>query len=96
MVAQKLTESLGKSVITDPRPGAGGSLGAEIAAKAPPDGYTLIMGNAGSHSVNPSLYRKLPYDPQRDFAPVSLATISPFRALSKETRMAAPSMECFA
>ena len=56
VVAQKLTESLGKPVVTDPRPGAGGSLGAEIVAKAPPDGYTLIMGSAGSHSVNTALY----------------------------------------
>ncbi len=77
VVAQKLTESLGKPVVTDPRPGAGGSLGAEIVAKAPPDGYTLVMGSAGSHSVNSALYPKLPYDAVKDFAPVSLVTTAP-------------------
>lgn len=77
VVAQKLTESLGKPVVADPRPGAGGSLGAEIVAKSPPDGYTLIMGSAGSHSVNTALYPKLPYDALKDFAPVSLVSTAP-------------------
>ncbi len=77
VVAQKLTESLGKPVVTDPRPGAGGSLGAEIVAKSPPDGYTLIMGSAGSHSVNSALYPKLPYDAVKDFSPVSLVSTAP-------------------
>ena len=77
VVAQKLTEALGRSVVTDPRPGAGGSLGAEIVAKAPPDGYTLIMGSAGSHSVNTALYPKLPYDAVKDFAPISLVSTAP-------------------
>lgn len=77
VVAQKLTESLGKPVVADPRPGAGGSLGAEIVAKSPPDGYTLIMGSAGSHSVNSALYPKLPYDAVKDFAPISLVSTAP-------------------
>lgn len=77
VVAQKLTESLGKPVVADPRPGAGGSLGAEIVAKSPPDGYTLIMGSAGSHSVNSALYPKLPYDAVKDFSPISLVSTAP-------------------
>lgn len=76
-IAQKLSETLGRQVVVEARPGAGGIIGSEYVAKSPPDGYTLIMGNAGSHSVNPSLYRKLPYDPQRDFAPVSLVSSAP-------------------
>lgn len=77
VVALKLTELLGKPVVTDPRPGAGGALGAEIVARAPADGYTLVMGSAGSHSVNSALYPKLPYDAVKDFAPVSLVTTAP-------------------
>jgi tripartite-type tricarboxylate transporter receptor subunit TctC len=75
--AQKLGEQLGRPVVTDPRPGAGGSLGAELAAKALPDGYTLIMGSAGSHSVNTALYPKLPYDAVKDFAPIGLVSTAP-------------------
>lgn len=77
VTAQKLSEQLGRAVVADPRPGAGGSLGAELAAKAPPDGYTLIMASAGSHSVNPALYPKLPYDAVKDFAPIGLVSSAP-------------------
>jgi tripartite-type tricarboxylate transporter receptor subunit TctC len=76
-IAQKLGEALSQPVIVEARPGAGGIIGSEAAAKASPDGYTLIMGNAGSHSVNPSLYRKLPYDPLKDFSPVTLVSTAP-------------------
>lgn len=76
-IAQKLSETMGRQVVVETRPGAGGIIGSEYVAKSPADGYTLIMGNAGSHSVNPGLYRKLPYDPQRDFAPVSLVSSAP-------------------
>ncbi len=76
-VGQKLSESLGQPVVVEPRPGAGGIIGSVAAAKAAPDGYTLIMGNAGSHSVNPSLYRNLPYDPLRDFVAISLVSSAP-------------------
>lgn len=77
VTAQKLSEQLGRPVVADPRPGAGGSLGAELAAKAPADGYTLIMASAGSHSVNPALYPKLPYDAVKDFAPIGLVSTAP-------------------
>ncbi len=76
-LAQKLSEAWGQQVIVDNRPGAGGSIGAELAAKAPPDGYTLLMAHIGTLAVNPALYPKLAYDPLRDFAPVSLVAIVP-------------------
>ena len=71
-VAQKLVESNGQPVVVDNRPGAGGNIGAELVAKAPPDGYTLLMGTVGTHAINPSLYARMPYDHQKDFAPVIL------------------------
>ena len=77
MVADKLSVVLGQQVIVDNRPGAGGVVGSEFVAKAPPDGYTLIMGNAGSHGINAAVYSKLPYDIQRDFAPVSQVAVAP-------------------
>jgi tripartite-type tricarboxylate transporter receptor subunit TctC len=70
--AQKLTESLGQPVVVDNRPGAGGNIGAELVAKSPPDGYTMLMGTVGTHAINPSLYPKMPYDHVRDFAPIIL------------------------
>lgn len=72
--ATKLGESLGQQVVVDYRPGAGGNIGAEIAAKMPPDGYTIFMAS-GPHSIAPSLYKKLNYDLMRDFAPVSLVAL---------------------
>ena len=76
-VGQKMTEALGVQVIIDNRPGAAGNIGAEAAAKAKPDGYTLLMGTLGVLAVNPALYIKLPYDPVRDFAPITLVAIVP-------------------
>ena len=76
-IGQKLTEALGQAIVIDDKPGAGGIIGSEAAAKAPPDGYTLIMSNAGAHTVNPGLYAKLPYDPVKDFAPVTLVALAP-------------------
>ena len=78
MLGQKLSESLGQSVINDPRPGAGGAIGAEVAARAAPDGYTLLMGTNSTHGANPALYAKLPYDPVRDFAPIALTVGMPY------------------
>ncbi len=77
-IAQRVTETLGQAVIVDNRAGAGGVIGAEYVAKASPDGYTLLMGTPGAMTINPNLRVKTPYDIAKDFAPVSLATISPF------------------
>jgi tripartite-type tricarboxylate transporter receptor subunit TctC len=76
LVAQKLSQSLGQQVIVDNRPGAGGNLGAELAVKSPPDGYTLLL-IAGSYTVNPSLY-KLSFDPVADIAPIVQLSQGPF------------------
>ena len=70
IVADKLTQSLGQPVVIEYKPGAGGTIGADAAAKSPPDGYTIVMGAPGSHSTAPSLYAKLPFDPVKDFAPI--------------------------
>ncbi|MEQ1775507.1 MAG: tripartite tricarboxylate transporter substrate binding protein [Burkholderiales bacterium] len=78
MVGQKMSESLGQPVVTDPRPGAGGTVGTEAAARAAPDGYTLLLGTNSSHGANPAIYAKLPYDPIRDFAPVALMVGMPY------------------
>jgi tripartite-type tricarboxylate transporter receptor subunit TctC len=72
-VGQKLTESFGQQVIVDNRPGGNGIVGMEIAARSNPDGYTLVLGTIGPVAVNPSLYKKLPYDPVADFDPVARA-----------------------
>ncbi|HTQ73652.1 MAG TPA: tripartite tricarboxylate transporter substrate binding protein [Burkholderiales bacterium] len=77
LVGRRLGETLGQPVVVDNRPGAGGVLGAELAAKAPPDGYTLFLGGVGSHAINPNLIENLPYDPIRDFAPVELLAQAP-------------------
>jgi tripartite-type tricarboxylate transporter receptor subunit TctC len=77
VIGQKMNEHWGQPVIVENRPGAAGNIGTEIAAKANPDGYTLIMATAGSHAINPSLYRKLAWHPLRDFAPVSLVAMVP-------------------
>ncbi len=71
-IGTRLTEAWGQQVIVDNRPGANGLIACEITAKAAPDGYTLLMANIASHAINPALYKKIPYDPIRDFAPVSL------------------------
>ena len=77
LIAEKLSPVLGQQVVVENKPGAGGVVGSEAVARAAPDGYTLIMGNAGSHGINAAVYSKLPYDIQRDFAPVSLVAIAP-------------------
>jgi len=76
-IAQSLGASLGQPVIVDNRAGAGGVIGAELAAKSPADGYTLFLGGVGSHAVNPSLHARLPYDPVGDFAPITLIASAP-------------------
>jgi tripartite-type tricarboxylate transporter receptor subunit TctC len=71
IIGAKLGELWGQSVVVDNRAGATGTIGADIVAKSPPDGYTLLMGHVNSHGIAPNLFKKLPYDPQRDFAMVS-------------------------
>jgi tripartite-type tricarboxylate transporter receptor subunit TctC len=71
-VAQELTKTLGQSFVVDNKPGAGGNIGADLVAKAAPDGYTILMGTVGTQAINKSLYAKMPYDPQKDFQPITL------------------------
>jgi len=78
MLCQKLTEALGQTFLVDNRGGAGGIIGAELAAKAPADGYTLLLGSPGPLTINPALQPRMSYDSLRDFAPITLATISAF------------------
>jgi tripartite-type tricarboxylate transporter receptor subunit TctC len=77
IIAQKLTDATGQSFFVDNRPGASATIGAEFVARAAPDGYTLFIAATTSHSILPSLMAKLPYDPRRDFAPVSMLATSP-------------------
>ena len=77
LLSQRLQESWGQSVVVDNKPGAGSIIGAEMVAKAPADGHTLFMGHIGTHGANPALYARLPYDPVKDFAPVSLLVTIP-------------------
>ncbi|MES2245459.1 MAG: tripartite tricarboxylate transporter substrate binding protein [Pseudomonadota bacterium] len=71
-VAPELTKAFGQPFIVDNRAGAGGNVGADLVAKSPGDGYTLLMGTVGTHGINKSLYSKMPFDPQKDFAPITL------------------------
>jgi tripartite-type tricarboxylate transporter receptor subunit TctC len=77
LVGDGLAKELGQPVVVDNRPGAGGIVGAEAAARAPADGYTLFLGGVGSHAINPNLHANLPYDPIKDFAPISLVASAP-------------------
>ncbi len=81
LFAQKLSESLGRPFVVENRTGAGGTLAYAQVAKAPPDGYTLL-GVAGGYTITPAVYTKLPYDPVRDFAPISLVVQAPFLLLT--------------
>lgn len=76
-IAQKLSEAMGQQFVVDNRAGAGGIIGTDLVAKAPADGYTLLMSSSGPLAVNPSLYRKLPYNVEKDFAPITLAALVP-------------------
>jgi tripartite-type tricarboxylate transporter receptor subunit TctC len=71
-VAPELSKAFGQQFVVDNRAGAGGNVGADIVAKSHGDGYTLLMGTVGTHGINKALYAKLPYDPQKDFAPITL------------------------
>ena len=76
VLADKLGQQWGQSVIVDNKPGAGGNIGADAVAKAPGDGHMLVVGTVGTHAINQSLYKKMPFDPVKDFAPISrVATV---------------------
>ena len=77
VVANHLSTSLKQQFVIDNKPGAGGNIGVDLAAKSPPDGYTIVMGQTSNLAINPSLYPKLPYDPIKDFAPVALVADAP-------------------
>lgn len=76
-LAQKLTENLGRQFIIDNRPGAGGNTGSAHVARAAPNGYTLVLGTVATHGINPSLYKNMPYDHKKDFAPISQISLVP-------------------
>ena len=76
-IGQKLSIAWGQPVVVDNRPGAGGNIGADLVAKSAPDGYTILEGALSTHAVNVSLYSKMPYDPIKDFAPITLVAITP-------------------
>ncbi|AEG91082.1 Bug family tripartite tricarboxylate transporter substrate binding protein [Ramlibacter tataouinensis] len=82
IVAQKLGEKWGQPVVVDNRAGAGGNIGMDAVAKAPGDGYTLLMSYVGSHAINPSIYKKLPFDPVADFTAVATLANVPFVAVA--------------
>jgi tripartite-type tricarboxylate transporter receptor subunit TctC len=76
-VGKRLAEIIGQPVVVDNRAGAGGTIGADAAARSAPDGYTLFLGGVGSHAINPNLHKDLPYDPIKDFAPIVLLARAP-------------------
>ncbi len=77
LLAQKVSEGVGQPVVVDNKPGAGGNIGADIVAKSPADGYTILMGAVATHAINPTLYASIPYDPVRDFAPITQVASTP-------------------
>lgn len=83
IVAQKLSEKWGQPVVVENRAGAGGNVGMEVVANAPADGYTLLMSYVGTHAINGALYKKLPFDPEKDFAPVATLATLPFVMVTK-------------
>ena len=76
-IGQTMGEALRQQVVIENRTGAGGNIGADLAAKAKPDGYTLLMGTVSTHAINPNLYPNMPYDPVKDFAPVAMVARMP-------------------
>ncbi|HZQ71392.1 MAG TPA: tripartite tricarboxylate transporter substrate binding protein [Burkholderiales bacterium] len=77
IMAAKMTELLGQTIVVENRTGAGGNIGADVVAKSAPDGYTLLMATVSTHAINPGLYKKMPYDPVQDFSPVAQVGVTP-------------------
>jgi tripartite-type tricarboxylate transporter receptor subunit TctC len=78
IVAKRVSETIGQPIVIENRGGAGSIIGTELVRNADPDGYTLLLGQSGPISINPAIYRKLPYDPEKDFAPVTMTTAYPY------------------
>jgi tripartite-type tricarboxylate transporter receptor subunit TctC len=78
IVARRLSETIGQPIVIENRGGAGSIIGTELVKKSDPDGYTLLLGQSGPISINPAVYKNLPYDPVKDFAPVSMTTAYPY------------------
>ncbi|MGO4815032.1 tripartite tricarboxylate transporter substrate binding protein [Cupriavidus sp. 2MCAB6] len=76
-IGDKLKDSLGQPVVVENRPGAGGNIGADYVAKQPADGYTIVMGAVATHAINPTLFARMPYDPVKDFSPITLVADVP-------------------
>ncbi len=94
MVAEKLAKTIGQPVIVENKGGATGAIGSEFVARAEPDGYTLLVAIADTHAINPAVVPKLPYDPVKDFTPVSLMAIQPF-VLAAGPKTPAPTLAAF-
>src|SRR3989440_1681331 len=77
VIAQKLSELFGQQFFVENKVGAGGNIGADQVAKAPPDGYTLLVATVSTHAINPGLYSKMPYDPVKDFSPIAQVGVTP-------------------
>jgi tripartite-type tricarboxylate transporter receptor subunit TctC len=77
VIAEGLTRPLGQAVVVENRAGAGGNIGSDLVAKGAADGYTILMGTVGTHAINPGLYKKMPYDAVKDFAPIAFAGSTP-------------------
>jgi tripartite-type tricarboxylate transporter receptor subunit TctC len=77
VMAAKMGDLLGQQFVVENKAGAGGNIGADLVAKAAPDGYTLLMATVSTHAINPGLYKKIPYDPVRDFAPIGQVGVTP-------------------
>ena len=96
MVAQRLADNLGQAVVVDNRTGAGGIVGTETGARAAPDGYTVLMGGTGTLALSPSLQKNLPYDPNKDFTPVTLLVTIPYVVVEQPSFKAANIKELIA
>ena len=95
-LAEEMRKSLGQPVIVDNRPGAGGTLGTGVVARAAPDGYTIMLGSVATHAIGPGLYRNLSYDALKDFVPITQVTSSPLLVASSATLKAATLPELIA
>src|ERR1041385_5065006 len=90
IMSAKMGELLGQQFVVENKTGAGGNIGADAVAKSPPDGYTLLMATVSTHAINPGLYRKIPYDPINDFAPIGQVGIKNTTLVGPPTGAATP------